>query len=562
MPEIIPINSNVHFKAAFDIRCDGITSPMTYLRQKVRAWCIGRVATNDQILHRAWFYIGNNPKTESAQYYINDHQIRTVSAPSVEPDSPTCWALEVIHPDSDERARRWSVEITLRKNEDGSTRFTTVVRNWMMANYIGEYPPPPLPSAPSYVRAIIDDRALHCSKGDARLGSQPIVVTNAMAQSVFDALISKDRYVPFVFMAHHPPSGGMLISTQRLASLLIGNANVYILPSEAVVEEMNYYLGSELSCSPGTVRVYLPQLDKNDADDSRRHRYLSATFIAQHSEETVIRFLTNGLSRNGATFKMADLISFNDILSERRKHAIKTLAATSEGKAEEASVVWQENEALATDLATWQSLAGQYESENTELKREVASLRYRVEDAARVRHQIEDLESQLQGLSGLTTLPRTLADVLHAVESLFPTRIDIADNALSTARDYANDQGVFWGRPEGLAVAWEMAFGVATRLYELVFEHQSNRLEQEFGESFSTFELALSEGKQTKKDAKLMALRKLQHDDIEFDITPHIKFGNRKPKLLRLHFAIHREAKKVVIGHFGDHLDNYTTKKL
>jgi hypothetical protein len=559
MPEIIPINSTVHFKAAFDIKGHDVAKPMTQLRQKVRRWCIEKVASSDPILHRGWFYVGNNPKVEPAQYYVNEHQLRTVSAPSKDPEEPTCWAFEMIHPDWDERPRHWSVEIALRKNEDSSVRFTTVVRNWMTANYIGEYPAPPSPSAPSYVRTIVDDPALFCTRGDARLASQPIVVINSTTQQVYDALVSDQRQVPIVFMAYHNPSNGVLIPAHRVANALIGNANVYVLSSEAVVDEMNYYLGDELRCSPGTIRVYFPQVDKGDATDSRRHRYLSASFVTQYGEEAILRFLTNGLSRNGSTFRLADLISFTDIFSERRKYAIKKLAAEKEGKSEEASLVWQDNEKLSTELSSWESTAIQYESENCELKKELAGLKYRVEEAERVRHQIDDLESQLKGIGTLASLPQSLSDILKRVAALFPNRIEIADNAFSTAEAYSNEQ-LYWGNSEGLNVAWEMVFGVATRLYELVFKADSSRLEEEFGESFSRFELALSEGKQTKKDAKLMALRRLEHHGDEFDITPHVKFGNRKPKMLRLHFAIKRESKKLIVGHFGDHLDNYTTK--
>ena len=40
-----------------------------------------------------------------------------------------------------------------------------------------------------------------------------------------------------------------------------------------------------------------------------------------------------------------------------------------------------------------------------------------------------------------------------------------------------------------------------------------------------------------------------------------IKYGNKKPKMLRLHFAIKRETKKLIVGHFGDHMENYSTRK-
>ena len=258
---------------------------------------------------------------------------------------------------------------------------------------------------------------------------------------------------------------------------------------------------------------------------------------------------------------MSDLTSFDDIYSERRKHTIKRLAAERDSHSDEASLVWQDNEKLTSEVGTWESAAVQYESENSELKKELGTLKYRVEEAERVRHQIKDLESQLVTMKALTTLPQELSGVLRTIATLFPERIEIARNAALTSASYAEEQNAFWGRPEGLAIAWEMAFGVATRLYEIVFHRDSNRLEEEFRASFSNFELAMSEGKQTKKDSKLMDLRKISHNGGEFDITPHIKFGNRKPKMLRLHFAISRETKKIIIGHFGDHLDNYTTKK-
>src|SRR5262249_4597181 len=132
---------------------------------------------------------------------------------------------------------------------------------------------------------------------------------------------------------------------------------------------------------------------------------------------------------------------------------------------------------------------------------------------------------------------------------------------IASADEYCDEHDRHWCKPDQLAIAWKMVFGLATRLHELVFVQNSNRLEDAFGESFSTFELAMSEGKQTKKDAKLMALRKRVHDGQEFDISPHIKYGNRKPKLLRLYFAICRSSERLIIGHFGDHLENYSTQK-
>jgi hypothetical protein len=324
---------------------------------------------------------------------------------------------------------------------------------------------------------------------------------------------------------------------------------------------MNYYLGDVLRCEYGSVRVYQPYIEKSDPANARLHRYLSASYIAQHGEDAILRFVTNGMARNGASFRLADFTSFTDIFTERRRHAIKKLANESRGKSEEAAVVWEENEKLTTEAANWESMAIQYESENTTLNTENTGLKYRVEEADRVRNRIKDLESQVEGMKQLTTLPSSLPEVLRTVAKLFPERIEIADNALKTAKEYTDEQDGFWGRSEQLAIAWAMVFGMATRLHDLIFIDESKSLENDFGQSFSTFELALSEGKQTKKDARLMGLRKIAHDGQEIDITMHIKYGNKKPKMLRLHFAIKREGKKLIVGHFGDHIENYSTRK-
>lgn len=561
MPEFIPLHANIHFKCAFDLSASKMPKIMTHLRQKIRSWCINKVGSNDQILHRSWFYVGNNPKVEPAQYILDDFQLRTISVPSEDPDEPTCWAFEMVHPDFDERSRRWSVEITLRQGEDKTVRFTTVVQNWMMQNYIGEYPTPPSSSAPAYVRHLLDDPALTCSKGDVILKAQPISVTNKTCRTVYDQLLSTDRRCPFVLISHSPQTNGLLVNPARIAASLIGNANVYVLGTPGIVDEMNYYLGDVLRCEYGSVRVYQPQIDKSDPANARLHRYLSASFIAQHGEDGILRFLTNGIARNGSTFRLSDLTSFTDIFAERRRYTIRKLAIESKGKAAEASLAWEDNEKLTSQLATWESMATQYESENATLKHENALLKYRAEEADRVRQRIKDLESQVEGLTQFSTLPTSLHEIITTIERLFPDRIEIADNALATAKDYAEEHDGYWGRPEQLAIAWEMAFGVATRLHDLIFLENSRNLEEDFGHSFSTFELAMSEGKQTKKDARLMALRRIDHNGGEIDITMHVKFGNKKPKMLRLHFAIKREEKKIVVGHFGDHMENYSTRK-
>ena len=267
-----------------------------------------------------------------------------------------------------------------------------------------------------------------------------------------------------------------------------------------------------------------------------------------------------GCLRNGITFKLGDLTAFADIFSERRKHAIKMLAAETEDRTQEASMAWEDNEKLASEASNWEALAMQYDSENQQLKVENGTLKFRVEEAGRVRERIDDLEAQVQGVRRLTELPTNLAEVLEYVTRLFPNRIVFSDDARESALEHSEAHDGYWSKPEQLSCAWKMVFDVATRLYELVFVQNSNRLEEDF-DAGSQFELAMNEGKQTKKDASLMKQRKVTFRGKNYDITPHVKYGNKPPKILRLHFAIDREDRLLAIGQFGDHLENYSSKK-
>jgi len=66
--------------------------------------------------------------------------------------------------------------------------------------------------------------------------------------------------------------------------------------------------------------------------------------------------------------------------------------------------------------------------------------------------------------------------------------------------------------------------------------------------------------KHTKIDKKFMKLRSDTYSGKTIDFSPHIKIGNKEPKLLRVHFFIDREQKMIVIGHCGGHLENFSLK--
>jgi hypothetical protein len=127
--------------------------------------------------------------------------------------------------------------------------------------------------------------------------------------------------------------------------------------------------------------------------------------------------------------------------------------------------------------------------------------------------------------------------------------------------DHAVESAVDYPACKCLDEAWETLYYMNEVLYRLKFVDNQRELVQSF-QNETGYELAMTEGANTKKDRKLMDRRKLLHDGREYDITPHLKQGNQEPKLVRIYFAFDEEAKKIVIGHIGKHIPNATSKSL
>jgi DNA-binding FrmR family transcriptional regulator len=163
------------------------------------------------------------------------------------------------------------------------------------------------------------------------------------------------------------------------------------------------------------------------------------------------------------------------------------------------------------------------------------------------------LESQMHAIENLAELPSSLAEVLTLIAALHPDKIVLTEDAIKTAESAGLED-------KSLDDAWRCLWSIPTILHPLFFEDgQPNDKEGAYRDR-SGFDLAMSEGKQTKKQTNLMALRTRRFNGREIDITPHVKMGNRAPKCLRVHFAIDRENGRFIIGHCGDHLQNYTSQ--
>ena len=565
MPEIKPINATTHFKCAFDIELNGASddSLISLLRKSIRSWCKIKLGYDEKdCLYEPWFFFGNTPKAPLI-VTRDGIQVRTATVSSEGQTEPEAWALELIHRDSSETARRWSVEIGLKSESDNRIRFTTVVSHWMIPNFIGEYPDPPMRSVPKYVVDILKNPNLTCKRGGSEILHQFETVTHENAQSLYEQLKATDRQLPFVFVAAKPDSDMLAIDPVAAYRSLLGSANVYAFFETSVLEEMNYYLGNNFSCEPGSVRCFLPRFDKHRDDNARIHRFFTASHIADKGQDHVLDCIANGFARNGTAFRTHDIRSFSDLFVLRRKRRLEQMFANKNSgdsvDSEELAFLKEACEALDAENQELNTFKSQLEIEKDDLQTELSNKNYLVSEAEKLRSQFKDFEQVKNAVGNLSNLPQSLEEVVRLAGVLFPQRLAIASEAFKSASDHEKGYD-FWKKQEGLNIAWQMLFDLAQHGHPLLLNDQGGDIERDFN-NLSRFELAMTEGKTTKANSKLMEKREFTFEGNRYSMAPHLKYGNKNPKMLRLHFAVDNQNKRLVVAHCGDHMTNASTRK-
>ncbi len=139
----------------------------------------------------------------------------------------------------------------------------------------------------------------------------------------------------------------------------------------------------------------------------------------------------------------------------------------------------------------------------------------------------------------------------ETIQRLHPGKVVFTKRALDSTKD----------RKDSLAgTDWELLWAMATTLHNLVSCEECGDLEKRF-KDLTGFDLAMTEGRHTKKDKKFMAMCREEFDGQIIHVTPHVKYGNNEPRLLRVHFFIDKSSVRLVVGHCAGHLETYGTQR-
>lgn len=558
---LIPTSAQLHHRCQFDIAPSG--NPATAwaeIVKAVRSWLVFKLGTEEQLLG-AWFFNGGvwNGSKSARITVATDCEKGERSA-----GQPQFWSLRHEHPCGEVPVRQWRIDIGLTSASD-KFRFSISTSYWIVPGYIGQEPSIPVPTAPSVIGSIFRKKQWICTSGTEILYQTPTILRTGDGRILLERLEAPGRLCPIILISCSDADQKPMLDANGLAKALAGSARVYVAESPDVKEEWEYFLPRGFRCQNGMVRIYQPGVRFDSERDAKRHRYFSEEQIRELSEAAIREMIVRGVARRANASGYLDVTSLEDIETRRREIRLREFkhAADDRSKVEWIELLEQDNQGLhakvrevSDQLQAAVGRAEEFEDQNIDLSKEISRLNYLVQDMNQKHASAYDsarlAASRIDALKRLNHLPTSVREVAQMVQSLHPAQIVFTERGLSSTEDRSDAV---------VELAWECLWAMATTLHALFFDDDTKGvdLERRFKE-VSGFDLAMSEGKSTKKDKKFMNLRKDTYDGKTVEIIPHVKVGNKEPRLLRVHFYPDHDRKTIVVGHCGGHLDNFSTR--
>lgn len=402
-------------------------------------------------------------------------------------------------------------------------------------------------TVPKVVRYLVQGNTVYSGRPDYRLIQEPAQFKlPGMGKVLAEFIQSPDRRYPLlVFNGDGPEQEA---EAARLARDLTGKAQVAIIGNNSVLaEDFRRSMDDGYYVPFGFFRVFFPFNKRRNSPE--RHRWYDIRREEYNAQRPGI---VHGLLRNHNLVENGAVESTRDIERLIAREKLLKLKTDSPALQNELEAFFGLYEELEKERDQFKREAESYASEVDQLDERGKLLEWRCKEYQTKLDDSGDVCGAASIAAVLPELPTSLVEVARAAARAFP-RLVITENAISTAADY--DECKCYNE------AWQMLSHLSETLHPLKFTGDDKNFERAFKDK-TGFDLAMTEGKMTKDDAKLMRLRRLSHGGRELDITPHVKHGNQEPKLVRIYFSFDDADRKIIVGHIGKHLANYTTKQL
>jgi hypothetical protein len=546
-----------HFRSVFDVSpARPMENAWAAAVGEIRAW----IARKEKNPLKGFFFKGGNWTAPAPTWA----RVET-RALSDGGGTPEMWAVRYEHVDSDVKSRRWSTNIGVTQVGPQEWRISVELTHRLRPGFVGREPAAPQPSSPRLVTDLLDSRNWVARIGSMRLTEHPLSMKVGKAPDFAKVLTDVQRLVPIILVSCDRKTGVPKLDSATLSRALAGTASVYVCESPDCDFDLEHFVPLRFRSPNGTVRIYAPGVDFSQDWTSARHRFFTAKEIEEQGDDEIVGHIVRALTRSDAWRGLqSSITSIDDIdarIRERRLSELRSAGAGSLKEKQEMLALFEsENEALVGEA---KRLAEELEAEKekrSQAEDSVARQEYELELArasvAEARAQVRAQKSALQAVLGLSAWPESAHDVAALAIKVSGERLVFTNEAVRSLQ-----KSEFATCADAASVIWRCLRAMASDLHELLMEDLPAQQVADTFKNRTKFDLTWTESKETKRDNRLMAKRRLMHEGVELDITPHVKWGNTAPRLLRVHFCVDRDRKRLIIGHCGDHLDTYGTRR-
>lgn len=477
------------------------------------------------------------------------------------------WACKIVEhkPSEGRRApREWVTEFGYEGKSVSSGIFSCVLSYRDRPGYIGMCDRDPSPSVPKIIKNILLDSDLRCFSGIDNIALSPIKLIAGQGEDFWEKLCDPNRTLPYIYISpkrlHPEDTITCLISPRKVAEHICGNAIVYYTDDMALAEEIGFVFSNEYDCYGGAIRVYFPQLNPQRDGDSYRHRYLSANIIQEFGEDNTYRIFRKALAEDinfyETFFRVQDCRRFQEEdkrqkrIADLRRHHAEALKAIEDQSFESAMALAREEEEkrkkVEDDLFQEVENNDALCSEIDECKKEIFDLKQQLETARVLAQRGKDLQNAVSSRFEIREMPMTVYDVVQYFKLMFCDRIDFSEDAMKSLKTCELDS----------TVLWKVLFALATKMYSL-YMTGNGHMYDEFKRATGII-CKRGEGSMTRQDKKLMRQYETDYLGEKIDIETHITYPREEQSI---HFGFSIKHEKIIVGHCGEHLDNYSTQK-
>ena len=210
-------------------------------------------------------------------------------------------------------------------------------------------------------------------------------------------------------------------------------------------------------------------------------------------------------------------------------------------------------EQIEQERFEWELERENYVDQINELKGQLHMARSRADQFQSEAVLSGQRKAALEQLRHIASYPETPLEIARYFTTHFADRLDFTERGWASLDDCKTAPDVLW----------DALYQMATTLYDL-YETEAPAVDQAFGRTTS-LRMARGEGAMTRRDNSLMKQFRDVYDGREINIEAHIKTSQSQessPKFLRVYFCYDSTLRKILIGHCGSHLDNYSTRKI